>query len=263
MCLIISTGLQSLVIITVGSSGLTQTYHASTSPQRHKYKGDSLIGRLWLILFWTGIITSAIILRPNSKVKALAEIHHPRTIAGNHGLQRRPRVDVFEVESRSRGPAEPYRSPAHSYPTNARNINADLCRFIRRPRYMFWSGTLSLTTDSEPETAAVFCFKVPRHFQCHVRAITNAKHPTPEKASDLSCKPSRRIRSSRVGDVQRKYSNACKKLRTFDVNFCGNANHPRVADYIPKLRARHPNARKPGARCCSVLLREVDWLLNI
>jgi hypothetical protein len=28
----------------------------------------------------------------------------------NHGLQRRPRVDDFEVESRSRGPAEPYRS---------------------------------------------------------------------------------------------------------------------------------------------------------
>lgn len=31
--------------------------------------------------------------------------------AGNHGLQRRPRVDVIEVDSRSRGPAEPYRSP--------------------------------------------------------------------------------------------------------------------------------------------------------
>ena len=28
----------------------------------------------------------------------------------NHGLQRRPRVDVFEVVSRPRGPAEPYRS---------------------------------------------------------------------------------------------------------------------------------------------------------
>lgn len=27
----------------------------------------------------------------------------------NHGLQRRPRLDVFEVESRSRGPAEPCR----------------------------------------------------------------------------------------------------------------------------------------------------------
>lgn len=32
----------------------------------------------------------------------------------NHGLQRRPRVDVFEVVSRSRGPAEPYRSSTES-----------------------------------------------------------------------------------------------------------------------------------------------------
>ncbi|EMB16080.1 hypothetical protein RE6C_03183 [Rhodopirellula europaea 6C] len=31
-------------------------------------------------------------------------------MAANHRLQRRPRVDVFEVVSRSRGPAEPYRS---------------------------------------------------------------------------------------------------------------------------------------------------------
>ena len=33
--------------------------------------------------------------------------HETRT--ANHRLQRRPRADVFEVVSRSRGPAEPYR----------------------------------------------------------------------------------------------------------------------------------------------------------
>ncbi len=32
----------------------------------------------------------------------------------NHGLQRRPRVDVFEMVSRPRGPAEPYRSPTET-----------------------------------------------------------------------------------------------------------------------------------------------------
>ena len=32
-----------------------------------------------------------------------------RAIAGNHRFQRRPRIDVFEVVSRSRGPAEPSR----------------------------------------------------------------------------------------------------------------------------------------------------------
>lgn len=36
---------------------------------------------------------------------------HQCTTLANHGLQRRPRVYVFEVESHPRGPAEPYRSP--------------------------------------------------------------------------------------------------------------------------------------------------------
>ena len=39
-----------------------------------------------------------------------------RMTAGNHRLQRRPRANIFEVVSRSRGPAEPYRYPTETMP---------------------------------------------------------------------------------------------------------------------------------------------------
>src|SRR6056297_998115 len=53
---------------------------------------------------------------------------------GNHGLQRRPRVDVFEVESRSRGPAEPYRSLGSELSMRGRWLNRRFARSMEGAR---------------------------------------------------------------------------------------------------------------------------------
>ena len=48
-------------------------------------------------------------------------------IAANHGLQRRPRIAVIEVVSRSRGPAEPYRSRRDDGVAAERTLLCVLC----------------------------------------------------------------------------------------------------------------------------------------
>ncbi|KAA5541908.1 hypothetical protein FYK55_17075 [Roseiconus nitratireducens] len=73
--------------------------------------------------------------------------------AANNGLQRRPRVDIFEAESRPRGPAEPRRSPINAqYSMTADKISRE--EWNTDPLAAGVAIYSSVPNDRRPEWAA-------------------------------------------------------------------------------------------------------------